>query len=188
MHPPRATDKTLWMNEQVIFLICYNKQYRCCLERGQQDQVTPSVNKKGNMPFDAQFERVKSRSWGTEPRFKVILAAAVVVTSLLWGSSDFLGLEESMLVLLAYWKEAPGTSPLQFPPEVWPWIKMERHCRAFLRSRRWGRGQDLSGTFPSLAGWASQSTGSGHKDQDLEITEVLGADSQIFSLCLLNVM
>lgn len=34
MHPPQATDKTLWMNEQVTFLICYNKQYRCYLERG----------------------------------------------------------------------------------------------------------------------------------------------------------
>lgn len=55
MHPPKATDKTLWMNEQVTFLICHNKQYRC-LERGQQDQGKPSVNRKGNMPLDAQLE------------------------------------------------------------------------------------------------------------------------------------
>lgn len=55
MHPPKATDKTLWMNEQVAFLICHNKQYRC-LERGQQDQVKPSVNRSGNMPLDAQLE------------------------------------------------------------------------------------------------------------------------------------
>lgn len=40
-----------------------------------------------------------------------------------------------------------------------------------------GRGQDLPGTFPSLAGQASQSTGSGHKDQDLEVTELPGAES-----------
>lgn len=120
MHPPQATDKTLWMNEQVIFLICCNKQCRCCLERGQWDQVTRSVNKKGNMSFDAQFKTVKSHSWGTELRFKGILtAAAAVVTSLLLGSSDFLVFEEPMLVLLAYWKEVPRTCPLQFLPKGW---------------------------------------------------------------------
>lgn len=90
MHPPQATGKTLWKNEQVTFLICCNKQYGCFLERGQQDQVTPSVNKKGNMPLDAQLQRVKSRSWETEPRFKGNHVAAAVVISLLLGSSDFL--------------------------------------------------------------------------------------------------
>lgn len=90
MHPPQATGKTLWKNEQVTFLICCNKQYGCFLERGQQDQVTPSVNKKGNMTLDAQLQRVKSRSWETEPRFKGNHVAAAVVISLLLGSSDFL--------------------------------------------------------------------------------------------------
>lgn len=64
--------------------------------------------------------------------------------------------------------------------------KKQKGITGFSSEQEVGRGQDLSGTFPSLAGWASQSTGSGHKDQDLKVTELPGAESQILSFCLLN--
>lgn len=136
MYPPQATDKTSWMNEQVTFLICCNKQYRCCLERGQQDQVNPSVNKKGNMPSDAQLETVKCCN---RAKIQSLLGSCCghfsairqLQLSQVWGSVP---------ILLACWKEVPK-----------PHIKAKRYYRVLLKAERRVRG-DLSGTFPQL-GW-----------------------------------